>query len=321
MPRRLFDGLDQGFGEEIFLLENIPSLQENRFCCAFGWAVQRAINILGQPISYCQAMGRTGAAFMLPYEEPLRANWQSARVDRFAQSAFAELGWQTLKKENLSGQEVRRYCQQELQAQRPVLLHTPQMDWTIVAGLRGDDLLCERLPGERCLLPSAQQQDATLLIFHSHGEVAETAVLCQNVLARSEEILSEAQAGWMAWAEALNSPQPYGFGEKCAELFAQEQRLVACVAEARDMAAEFLAQLAEEAEFELAERLNQASEIAEKIVGALEQLTAPPDFISVRDIVQDEVWLEQHREQLHALKSMEQELGEVLKTARRLWQS
>lgn len=259
---------------------------------------------------------------MLPYREPLHADWQSVGVDRFVPSVFAELGWQTLKKEGVSGQEARRCCQQELQAQRPVLLYTVQADWMLVIGLRGDDFLCERLPGERCLLPAAQQQNTTLLLFHGIGESASASAICQNVLARGVEMLSEAQASWAAWAEAFHTPQPYGCNrEECAERFGQEQRLVACVAEARDMAAQFLAQLAEEAEFELAEMLNRAAEIAEKIVGALEQLSMPPDFISICDIVQDEAWLEQRREQLESLKNIEQELLNVLQAAWRLGKS
>ncbi|MCE5241219.1 hypothetical protein LLH23_22365 [bacterium] len=310
MRKRLFDGLDQGLGEEIVLLEGLPPVAPPEATCDFCQALHEALGLLGREVSLARVMGLTGAAFMTPWGEGMVASWSAARVDRYLSEALAALGLRA-RREQSPVEEALALCREPLRAGQPVLARGPDDGWATVVGLKGEELL-GRVPGsgrpyER-LTPPVQE-----LILCDEAE-APPPLLAANLqaLARADVLLGEAEEAWLQWREALAEPAPYGAGAGRLERFLAEQHLTACVVEARDAAHVFLAETAAATDYDLAEALDTAAEAADIAVSLAETLLAAPDAIALAHLPEDESWLDRRREQLGALSRCDERLRSAI---------
>jgi hypothetical protein len=91
--------------------------------------------------------------------------------------------------------------------------------------------------------------------------------------------------------------------------------LTAAVHDARAAAAEFLAELADESDYELADALRVAAQAAELVVLALEQLVVSPEAMDTAHLAEDEAWLESRREGLEEARRRDARLAEALAAA------
>jgi hypothetical protein len=297
MAKRLFDGLDRGLGEEILVLEGLPETGGAAAYCPLCEALRQALRLLGREVSYERLMGLTGAAFMLPPGE-------GPGAERYLAEALAGLGVSARREESAGPEAALAQCRAELRAGRPVLAEGGQNDWAVIVGLRGHDLL-GIVPGSEAPLERQAPEMRALWLLAAPDELPPPEETDEAALRRGVELLAENEARWEAWQERLAAAEPYGPEIGRRERFVAEQLLCAGLVEARDAAAQFLAEMAEGAEEDVGEKLVRAAQEAERLADLLEQLLAPPEVMEGARAAEDEVWLEARRERLAEARRQE----------------
>lgn len=311
MPKRLFDGLDQGLGEEILLLDNLPPPDRQQVYCGLCWSLGRALTLVGRRAPYARLMGLTGAAFMVPLHEGLALDWASAKVDRYLLEALAGLGVSARRQEGLSETEARAACREELQGGRPLLAEGWETDWAVIVGLKGDELLGQGSGSSRQFERHPPRVRA-LIAFTVEGEALPAPEAGLQALARARPLLAESREQWSRWQELLEAAEPYGPEPDRRHRFAAEQVLSAAVVEARDAASQFLTELAEQTDFDLADALTHAAHMADQVAGVLEQLLVSPEVVGLAHLPDDPAWLERRRDLLTEVGEYDERLGDAI---------
>ena len=121
MRRRLFDGPDQGLGEEIHLLERLGPPTAPGGCSSLAVCLQEALEACGMVVGYGQVMGQTGAAFMLRVAEGYPASLALEGRDEHATQALREWGREGQLLTAPDPAAAFALCKAEVIAGRPVL--------------------------------------------------------------------------------------------------------------------------------------------------------------------------------------------------------
>ncbi len=304
MPRRLFDGLDDGLDEEILLLDNLTPPGASGARCSLYWALARALQLSGENASYARLMGLGGAAFMLPLGPDLTVDWAAADVERHLPEVFETLDSWAAHEEQPWEPVLLSLCQEELRAQRALAGQEADGGWLAIVGLKGRELLVQRPDSRQPYERLAPQLEALISLGEPvappAGPPSELRVLADGLEAlwRAMELLRESQEHWEAWGRGLGTDEPYGPEREQLARFMNEQQLIATVIEARECAALFLEELASQTDFEFAEALDAAAGAAWNVTTALEQLVASPEVIQVAHGPEDDAWVERHRDAL-----------------------
>lgn len=327
MRRRLFDGLDDGLGEELIVLEDLPGADERPAYCGLCRALQVALGLLGRPVPFHRLMASTGAAFMMPIGEGLMAswkdpslqpyltvNWDATDLQRNTAYALDELGLEAQSVGQPDELEARGLCRLELQAKRPVLAEGWVGDWAVVVGIKGRELL-GHVPGSKRQLEQHAPAVHSLLLLKPVREPAGGLAADLDVLDEAWQILYAGLEQWTRWQQSLEDEEPYGTGAGVLERFYHEQHLVGCLVEARDAAAQFLREVADQLDYEAAEAVAHAADLADRQVELLEQLLAPPEVSQAAHLAHDAAWLDRRREMLGQAARQDEELADAIETA------
>lgn len=327
MRKRLFDGLDDGLGDELIVLEGLPAADERPAYCSLCRALEAALGLLGRPEPGHRLMALTGAAFMMPIGEGLNAswadpslqpyltvNWDATLLQRNLAYALDGLGLKADSAGQPDEAETLGLCRLELQAGRPVLAEGWGTDWAVIVGIKGRDLL-GHVPGSRRPLEQHPPQVQSLLLLSPADEPTPRSIADREVLGEAWGLLNDGLQGWRHWQEALSEDEPYGPETGRLERFYSEQFLVGCLVEARDAAAQFLRDLAGQLDYDVAEAVAEAADQADLLVSLLEQLLAPPEVSQAMEFAQDPAWIERRRETLGEAALLDDRLEQAIEKA------
>ena len=314
MRKRLFDGLDQGLGEEVLLLPDLPAPGGHGTYCSLCWALARVLSLAGQPASTEWLMGLTGMAFMLSLGDHLQPDWDRPDAAPSLPAGFTVLGSAPTDATEPGEAAVLSRCREQLRLGRALAAQQPEGTWVVAVGLHGEALLVQA-PGSPRLY---ERQALPVRSVIGLGDLEPATLEMEaglEALDRARELLDSHQAHWGTWADALSQHEPYGPEPERLERFLDEQLLVATVMEAREAAAGFLAELSAQADFELAEALDAAAGAAERVVLALEQLVESPEALGAARVAEDAAWLERRREAIRRAQDNDARLGAALNAA------
>ena len=319
MRRRLFDGPDQGLGEELHLLETVPAPGREGGACSLAACLQVALRAAGQPTTYAQLMGQSGAAFMLRVAEGFPGDLALAGREEYVAPALLELGRQAALTHDPDAPTTFDLCRSETMAGRPALARgwgSNPAEWAVIVGVQGTDLLGHCLGGGG----RRERHAPVLTSLLTLGEAVAPLPapdLVRVALVRAHALLQSAVAQYDVWLALLQSPEPYGPPLSRTQAFLGEQWLSACLADAREAAARYLASLTETASEDFAEALSPAADCAERLAEEAERLLVPPDAIHRAHLPEDLDWRQRRCETLSALRALELKLQDHLRRALR----
>jgi hypothetical protein len=314
MRKRLFDGLDQGLGEEILLLENLPPPDGRGACCSLYWALERVLRLTGQDVTYARLMGLAGTAFMVPLGPGLTADWEQGGALRYMPDVFDALDPWAAHEEQPWEPVPLSLCREELLAQRPLAAQDADGTWLAIVGVKGQELLVQTPGSEQPYQRHSLQVKALISLGDLEPDPPQLEAGV-DALRRASALLDESQEQWLTWRRALGMDDPYGPEPGQLERFLGEQHLVACVIEARDCAAQFLADMAGQTDFELAEALQAAAQAAEEVVTLLEQLIVSVEVLQVARVLEDGAWLDRRRDVLEEVGRRDERLNAAIVAA------
>lgn len=316
MRRRLFDGPDQGLGEDMHLIEGVQSASRDRGCCSLMVALQAALAAMAHPISYSDLMGQSGAGFMLKMEADFEPSLAQTGREAHVVEALRELGREARLLSEPESATVLQECREQTRANHPLLAlgwGSHPLQWAIIVGFHDQDLLGHPFGGagrpER--YPAVVSQ---LLVLGDPIPPLGPDEATHCAIKRALPLLQANQSQYAAWLALLAADEPYGSRLTQLELFSREQWLSACLADARDAAERFLADRADALEDEL---LAQAADVAGRLAEQTEELLVPPDAVQRAHLPEDLDWRQQRRENIARLRHLEWQLHELLRRALR----
>lgn len=315
MRRRLFEGPDQGLGEELHLIEDLSAPGHDGGACSLAVCLQIALQAAGQPTTYARLMGQSGAAFMLRVGDSFLAELPVEGRDAHVVQAFTELGQQVRLTPAPDPQAAFELCRGEVMAGRPVLARgwgSNPGEWALIAGVQGSGLLglCFGGGGRR-------ERHAAVVASLLTLRQAAAPVSVPDALRPAVALLAANGAQYKAWLALLDGAEPYGPPLLRVQGFLSEQWLSAYLADARDAAARYLTSLAEVASEDLAEALEPAADCAGRLAEQAERLLVPPDAIHRAHLPEDLDWRQRRRESLLAMRTLEDQLQDHLRRALR----
>ena len=312
MRRRLFDGPDQGLGEEALLLPDAAAPTRDRGCLSLMVALQVALEAMGQRCSYPQLMSQSGAGFMLKMAEGFDPSLAREGREAHVVEALRELGREARLLDEPSPPQALEECREGLRAGRPLLAlgwGSNSSEWSVVVGFEGKDVL-----GHPCGGTGRPERHppsfSRLLILGTPTEPLSAQGTLHAAIARAVPILEANQSQYATWLELLRAEEPYGPPLTRLELFSREQWLSECLLDARDAVARFLAERAEETEDEA---LRGAAAISARLADQAETLLVAPDLVQRAHLPEDDDWRQQRRELIAALRDTERELHDLLR--------
>lgn len=312
MRRRLFDGPDQGLGEALHLIEGVQGHNRDRGCCSLMVALEVALTVMGQPRSYPRLMGQSGAGFMLKVGPEFDTGSAQQGREAHVVEALAELGITARLLVAPEPGTVLQESREHAQANRPLLAlgwGSNPLEWAVVAGFQGEDLLGHPFGGTG--RPQRQGPVVSkLLILDGTTEPLSDHAAIGEALTRAVALLQANQSQYATWLSLLEADEPYGSPLTRLELFSREQWLSACLVDARDAAARFLAERAEEADDEL---LAQAANTAARLAEQAEKLLVPPDAVQRAHLPEDLDWRQQRLAILKTMRDSERDLQDQLR--------
>lgn len=315
MRRRLFDGPDQGLGEEVHLIEGVRAPNRDRGCCSLMVALEAALAAMGQGLSYPDLMGQSGAGFMLRIEQGFAATPAQAGREAQVVEALRELGRQARLLPHPEAATALQECREQTRANRPLLAlgwGSNPGEWSVIVGFQGEDLLGHPFGGTGRPERHPPVVGSLLLLDETIAPLSRAETLA-HAIARALPLLQANQLQYAAWLSLLEADEPYGPALTQLELFSREQWLSACLVDARDAAARFLLQHSEDDENH--HLLEQAANVAERLAEQAEELVVPPDAVQRAHLPQDLDWRQQRREIIGHLRNLERELHELLRRA------
>lgn len=321
MRRRLFDGLDQGLGEELHLLEGLLPPTGAVSASSLIVCLQSALRHSGHMLSYAWLMGLTGAAWELRLLPEFAADASLAGHEQYLLETLHDFGYAARLLVAPDPSSAYATVKAEVMAQRPCLGlgwgSTPS-EWSLLTGVQGQDVLGYAY-GSVSSHPQRRTPDLRELLLLGSG--CEPAPLKQMVLRawdRAASRLEEAQAGYRAWAAKLAGSEPYGLQPGRLSRVLAEQTLVARIVDARDAGQEFLREAVTEFAEDVVEGLKQAADVLSRATDQLESLLVSPDVIRTGHLPDDLDWLVRRRETLEVIRETEHEALTVLQGALRL---
>lgn len=310
MLRRLFDGPDQGLGDDLRVLDGLraPTRADGRSSLVA--ALCLALNHLDQCVTYDDLMAVTGAAFSLEVTE---AFIPPANPSLPLLEALRSLGHRSTLLATPTPAVAADCVGGEISAGRPALglgWGSNPTAWALLAGVQGEDLLGYAYEGRR--LERRTPQMDVLLLLGDPLPASEPEALVLSALRRALPLLGQAQAGYEQWAVLLAAELPYGPPLTRLERFVAEQLMLSGVIEARDAARSFLSAAAELLPY-AGEGLEEAAALAGQIVLRLESLQVAPEMMEPAGLAEDEVWLQQRCQSIDEVRELEAELIHALK--------
>ncbi|MHB8995720.1 MAG: hypothetical protein ACYC63_10750 [Armatimonadota bacterium] len=328
MRRRLFDGLDQGLGEEIQVIEGFPAPTRQRGFCSLAVTLQLALEasrgaifqdrLPQEAVTYPELMARTGAAFMLHFANDFSPDLPLQGREAHVVQALQELGFQAELLEQPTPDAALATVRREIAAGRPACAlgwGSNPTEWSLLAGFQASDLLGHSFGGTGKL----ERKPPTLLRLLSIGErtSASAGLAPFRVVSRAVTILHANAPHYQQWLNLLDQPEPYGPPIGQLERFLGEQRLSEALADARDAAARFLSASLSEFSVEAEDELAQAADVAERLAEMAETLLVPPEVIQRAHLPEDLDWRHDRRALLRVMMELEQNLARLLRRA--LW--
>lgn len=309
MLRRLFDGPDQGLGDNLQLLGGLraPTRADGRSSLVA--ALSLALNHLEQSLSYDLLMAVTGAAFTLDLTDGFLPPPDPALP---VVTALEVLGHRATLLTSPAPAVVEDCVRAEITAGRPALAlgwGTNPTAWALLAGAQGDDVIGYAYEGRG--LDRRPPQLDLLLLLGDPAPAAPPEELVSRALTRALPLLRHSQMQYAHWSRLLEADQPYGSALTHLERFLAEQLLLSILIEARDAAAAFLADASELLD-DPTEALEEAAALAQRIVTRLEALQIAPEIIEPAGLPDDRDWLDQRRDDLGDIRDLEAELISAL---------
>jgi hypothetical protein len=347
MRRRLFDGLDQGLGEELQVIEGLSAPTRQQGFCSLAVTLQLALNtsrgatfqdrLPEEPITYHELMARLGAAFMLRLAPNFSPNLPLQDREIHAVQALRELGHQPELLEQPTPDQTFAAIHRESAAGRPVCAlgwGSNPSEWSLIGGLQATDLLGHPFGGTgklerkspavtRLLLlgePSSAPNPASSVgprTSASAGLVPRRPSFWPATISRAVASLRSNVPHYRQWLALLDQPEPYGPAPGQMERFLGEQRLSEALADARDAAAQFLSASVPSVPAEAEEEFAKAADVAERLAEKAEKLLVPPDAIQRAHLTEDVDWRHDRQGLLRAMMDLEEKLAQLLR--RSLW--
>jgi len=282
--------------------------------------LQVALRAVGQETAYAQLMAQTGAAFSLRVAAGFGAELAHEGREASVAPALAELGRDAHLMTEPEPGPAFDVCRAQVMVGRPVVVRgwgSNPAEWAVIVGAQGADLLgyCFGAVARR------ERHPATLSAALVLGDKAVPLLAAQAdgaALSRALALLTENVAQYAAWLDLLETPEPYGPPLRRAQTFLGEQWLSACLADAREAAADYLQSLAELAPEALAEVLFPATDCAGRLAEETERLLVPPDAIHRSHLPEDLDWRQRRRETVSTLRTLEASLADHLRRALRV---
>jgi hypothetical protein len=324
MRRRLFDGLDQGLGEEVQALEGLPAPTRQRGFCSLAVTLQLALQAAGHPVPYHELMARTGAAFMLRFAPDFSPDLPLQGREAHVVQALQELGWQGELLEHPTPPAALDMIRREIAAHRPACAlgwGSNPTEWSLIAGLQANDLLGHPFGGTGKL----ERKPPTTIRLLALGELSSVGrglvprrpSPWPATISRAVTLLRANCPHYQRWLDLLDQPEPYGPPLGQLERFLGEQRLSEALADARDAAAQFLSASLSEFPVEAEDEIAQAADVAERLAEKTEKLLVPPDVIQRAHLPEDLDWRHDRQALLRGMMELEERLARLLR--RSLW--
>lgn len=320
MRRRLFEGPEQGLGEAIVLLEAVRPPSRGSGLCSLIVCLQSALEAVGEAVSYARLMGQTGAAFMLRLAAGFPAAAALEGREQYAVQALTELGHTPQLLQAPDRATTLALCRTECAAGRPLVAlgwGAPPGEGALIVGVQGEDLLGHAYgaTGRPRRHPPTPQ---LLLALGASRPPLPGAAAAVAALTRSLELLAAGTSQYDGWLALLAEDEPYGPALGRLERFVAEQWLSACLADARDAAAEYLAGLAGVLGDDEADPLAAAGECAQRLAAETERLLVPPEAVQRAHLPEDLDWRQRRCEVLRRLQADEARLRGRLREALRV---
>jgi hypothetical protein len=251
---------------------------------------------------------------MLRVSEGFPAELALVGRDECPVQALEELGHRARLVTDPEAGAAFELCRSEIIAGRAPLAHgwdSNPAEWSVVVGTQGTDLLgyCFGSAGRRERHPAAM---SSLLILGDAIERRPAPDAVRAALTRAIPLLQGNLGQYEAWLALLGAPEPYGPALLRVQTFMGEQWLSACLADARDAGATYLASLAEDAPEQLGEALEPAADRASRLAELAERLLVPPDAIHRAHLPEDLDWRQRRCNTLRAMRDLEADLQGIL---------
>lgn len=318
MPRRLFDGPDQGLGEEVHLLQGLRPPTRGQGRCSLAVCLRLAIGYVGVARAegaptYGWIMALLGLAFDLKVGESFDPGvlWCGPEPDVL--EALAALGRDGAHVDEPTPAEARVLVCGEIIAGRPSVVcgwGSNPREKALICGVQGQDLLGYAYDGRA--LERHPARVATLTTLGEPVEAAATEEVVQEVLDGAVDRLQDSDDQYRRWVRLLSSEEPYGPPLGWLDRFLGEQYLLANLIDARDAAREFFGEAAEFVALDDAEALEQAAATTEQVVTLLEALLVEPELVQPAGLADDPQWLEERRRKVEAARAREKDLRDQL---------